>query len=306
MDQQPLFSVLCTNYNNGQHIPDMVHSLVSQTYENWELIFVDDGSTDASVSIISTLQDPRIQIHPLPTNQGAGAAAHKAAGLAAGEFWGRLDADDALVPEAISVMVQAHLENPQVSLITSQIIACTEELKPCNPAWHTNSPIPEGSCILRHPTVGAFATFKKRHFLKTEGFDPKIARAVDLDLYLKLEEVGSILDLNYPLYLYRRNPIGISQGHNGTLARALAYRVMLSAYHRRRKSFSTTQNISRNEAKQMRIRQHQIDLHHQFSGWKSIQSMLNATKAFPELLFSFTMIRNTISAFLRGLKTTTA
>lgn len=305
MTETPLVSILCTNYNNSEHLPDMVESLFSQAYKNWELVFVDDGSTDESQTVISEYEDARIIKHFLPVNKGAGAAGRIAADIASGEIMGRLDADDALTPDAISVMVDAHLKQPRAALITSQIIACTATLEPSDPPWHSNTPIPPKSCILKHPTVGHFATFKRQAYEKSPGFDTSLQRAVDLDLYLKLEEQGSVITLTNRLYLYRKNANGISQGHNGTLARSLAYQVMVSAYHRR-KRVQHPQNLSRAEAKGMSFRQHQIQLHEYNTSPQVVLLLGKTLTLFPELALTPTLWRNTISALIRCKTKTTS
>ena len=304
MSEEPLFSVLCTNFNNGPFISDMVHSLLNQTYGNWELIFVDDGSSDNSLSQIEPFQtDPRIRVLSLNNNIGAGAAAQIAASEARGAFMGRLDADDALTPDAINVMINAHLLHPTASLVTSQVIACDSQLKPAHPPWHKNKKLPQGKSILEHPTVGHFATFKTLCFLKTNGFQADLRRAVDLDIYVKLEETGKVIVLDDQLYLYRKNSSGISQGHNGILAKSLAYQVMVTAYFRR-KLAGHTPNLSRQKARELRLRQHQIDISQPLPIIHSWQALISAWKTFPELLFHPTIWRNTFSATLRNLRRT--
>ena len=302
MSEEPLFSVLCTNYNNGAFIPEMVTSLLRQTYINWELIFVDDGSSDNSLETIESFsKDSRVRIFALPENIGAGGAAVVAATKAKGSIMGRLDADDALTPNAIAVMVKAHIQHPAASLITSQVIACDTHLRPVTPPWIKYKPLPEGKSILEHPTVGAFASFKTSSLKQTDGFNPSLSRAIDLDIYVKLEEVGQVVVLEDELYLYRQNARGISQGHNGTLAKALAYEVMIQAFFRR-KATRFSPNVNRNAARNMRIRQHQIDIAQPSHSLASWQSFFSACGSFPELCIHPTMWRNSISATVRNMK----
>ena len=302
MSEEPLFSVLCTNYNNGAFIPEMVDSLLKQTYIKWELIFVDDGSSDNSLKKIAQYSnDSRIRVFSSPENIGAGGAAVMAAEKAEGALMGRLDADDALEFNAIDVMVKAHIHHPGASLITSQVIACDTELQPVTPPWLQNKPLPEGKSIIEQPSVGHFATFKTSSFKQTAGFNPSLKRAVDLDIYVKLEEVGQVVVLDDELYLYRQNINGISQGHNGTLAKALAYQVMIEAYFRR-KSSGFKPNLTRDDARAMRIRQHQIDIAQTLPFGAPWNSLFSTRKTFPELLIHPTMWRNTISATIRNIQ----
>ena len=84
--------------------------------------------------------------------------------------------------------------------------------------------------------VGHFATFKTSHLLQTGGLDERLQRAVDLDLYLKLEELARVTFINAPLYLYRQHQGGISQGPRGIEAYQWSRFVRLNAQIRRRRS----------------------------------------------------------------------
>lgn len=302
MSEEPLFSVLCTNYENKAFIPDMVNSLLSQSYLKWELVFVDDGSLDNSLEAIEPYRrDPRVRVFALAKNIGAGGAAAVAAKEAKGTIMGRLDADDALTPNAIDTMVHAHNKHPKASLITSQIIACDTQLQRVTPPWIKYKPLPKGKSILEHPTVGAFATFKRLSLEQTDGFNPQLRRAVDLDLYIKLEEVGEVVVLEEELYLYRQNANGISQGSNGTLAKALAYKVIIDGYFRR-KSSGFKPNLNRATVRAMRLRQHQIDIAKPLPLLEPWKSLFSTWRTFPELMIHPTMWRNTVSATLRNLQ----
>ena len=169
------------------------------------------------------------------------------------------------------------------------------------PPWHQNTRLPEGTSILEHPTIGHFATFKASHIKQTDGLNPQLKRAVDLDLYVKLEEVGDVVVLEEELYRYRQNANGISQGTNGTLAKALAYKVMIDGYFRR-KSSGFEPNLTRAAARAMRLRQHQIDIAKPQPLFEPLKALFSTRKTFPELMFHPTMWRNTVSATLRNLQ----
>ena len=125
MTENPVFSILCTNFNNGAYIRTMVASVLAQTHPNWELIFVDDETSDDSVSIISEYSDPGFE--QIFTNKTKVRVRQRGlAPMSRGSILGRLDSDDALMPDAISVMIQAHHSHPDVSLITSQVISCSQ------------------------------------------------------------------------------------------------------------------------------------------------------------------------------------
>ena len=235
MNKEPLFSVLIASYNNGRYLAKALNSVLSQTYKNVEIIVVDDGSTDHSLEVLASFKNnPAIKIVLNETNKGCGYTKRRCAQLATGELCGFLDPDDELMPTAIETMVQAHIQNPNCSLIGSQHYICNKNLKPMGISEHIT--IPEGYSYLtygRHITI-AFATFKKYLYDKTSGISEEITHAVDQDLYFKLDEVGDVLILKKVLSKYRRHEGGISVGKKG-FGKAMYWHIILirEAYKRR-------------------------------------------------------------------------
>lgn len=243
-----LFSVLVANYNRGKFIREMIESIIHQTYTNLELVIVDDGSTDNSVEIIRQLMatDDRIRLHCASTNTGCGSAMLQCAQLAKGEWMGYVGSDDTLQPDAVEIMVQAHQKNPSCSLIYSTHYVCDETLTVQRLAYSAESIPPSTNYLVYGKGVTSFATFTKFHYLKTEGINGSYKRAVDQDLYYKLEEVGDLLYVDKPLYNYRVNSLGISTQRNISKARYWFVRAKEDAYTRR-KSNTTILNITRKE-----------------------------------------------------------
>ncbi|MFO8128939.1 MAG: glycosyltransferase family A protein [Bacteroidales bacterium] len=103
----PLVSVLTTVYNREKYIAEAIESILSSTYDNMELIVVDDRSQDHSVEIIRNYQkkDPRIELHINEENLGDYPNRMKAASLARGKYLKYVDADDMIYPHGLQVMV---------------------------------------------------------------------------------------------------------------------------------------------------------------------------------------------------------
>lgn len=239
--ETPKISLVSTNYNNGPFLHEMVDSVLNQSVDYWELIIVDDGSTDSSRELLVEISnlDKRINILLLEKNEGAAQAFNHGINLAKSKLIGRLDPDDALECQAIEIMVTAHENHPEQSLICSHTWECSEDLTKIRLWPGYRAPI-NGVPLIKECTIGAFATFKKIAFESTKGLDPMVRRAVDLDLYLKLEETGPFLFINEPLYLYRQHANGISQGDAGGRAYQWARYVRLSAHFRRKKNNNTS------------------------------------------------------------------
>jgi glycosyltransferase involved in cell wall biosynthesis len=97
----PRISVIVSVYNAAPYLRASVESILSQTLEDWELIIVDDGSTDESAEVAARFRDSRVRLFRLPTNRGAAAAKNFGIEQARSRFLAFLDADDVAVPRRL-------------------------------------------------------------------------------------------------------------------------------------------------------------------------------------------------------------
>lgn len=100
-----LVSIIMPSYNTAKYISDSIKSIQSQTYENWELIIVDDRSTDNSVEVIRSFNDPRIRLLQNDKNSGAALSRNYALREARGKWVAFLDSDDVWVPEKLEKQI---------------------------------------------------------------------------------------------------------------------------------------------------------------------------------------------------------
>jgi len=216
MPNNPLFSVLIAQYNNSKYLQEAIDSVKAQTYTNWEIILVDDASTDNSKELYKIYKnDDKIKIYYNEENKGCGYTKRRCAELANGEICGFLDPDDALLPNALQSMVEVHNDNPSVSVIYSRCYYCDEKLKIIKE--NKLLLLKEGETYFDYRWYGALhlVTYKKSFYEKTEGISPIIEAGVDQDLYFKIEEVGDIFVLNKFTYYYRKGVQGAIT-HNWT------------------------------------------------------------------------------------------
>jgi len=229
-------SILVANYNNGRYLMDAIDSIRRQSYPDWEIIIVDDCSTDNSAEVYKGLEDDdRIHVFFNSSNMGCGYTKRQCVIHANGSICGFLDPDDTLTEDAIQIMVTEHEKQPDSSLIGSTCFNADENLNIVSVSSYGCS-IPQGHSFLTYRKgITAFATFKKKCYEQTEGVDPLMLRAVDHDLYYKLEEVGNVYYIDKPLYYYRQNTAGnISLGEENMLkAHAWDIYAMVNACKRR-------------------------------------------------------------------------
>lgn len=243
----PLISILVANFNNGHFFKDCYQSILSQTYLNWEVIIVDDGSTDDSVIVIKQMvgDDGRFKLFVNKENNGCGFTKNRCAQLAQGEILGFLDPDDALTSNALKVMSEKHCLNFGAAIITSkhQFVDLEMNFKEGSKCGFS---LPPNKSYLTYGkgALTAFATFKKCFYLQSKGIDLKMKRAVDQDLYYKLEEWGNHVFVDEVLYHYRVHKGSISCNDNLYKAEYWHFYAINKAYKRRKRRKKELDNFT--------------------------------------------------------------
>lgn len=206
------FSVLIAHYNNFEYFKDCYDSLLKQSFQDFEIIIVDDCSTDDSFNNISLLtrNDSRVKIFRNEKNSGVGFTKRKCIELASGEICGFVDPDDALVENALEKSLENHSGNNAATY--SSFLLSDNFLKPLRKFEHSRAVKNNQKNFFNiFFEVNHFFTFKKSAYQKTSGINPELTSAVDQDLYMKLYEVGNFKFIKEPLYRYRLHSNGVSQ-----------------------------------------------------------------------------------------------
>jgi len=226
------FSILMANYNNSTYIQEAIESVLNQTYSNWELVIVDDCSTDNSIEKIKFyLIDKRIKLIALKRQFGVGFAKKTACENATNQILGILDADDKLYNEALEILAKVYQENPDIGFVYTNMWNCDSNLKNCKINKLVRF-IPDKKSIF-YPYIFHFKTFRKDAYKKIKGYDPNLRSAVDKDIIYQLEEVIKFKFINIPLYYYRHHEAGVSQGKREFQARINLYIAKCKVYRRR-------------------------------------------------------------------------
>lgn len=129
MREEVLVSVVLPCYNAELYVESCINSVLNQTYRNFELIIIDDGSTDETIKIINNFNDNRIKLYRNEANYGITTSLNKALALSKGKYIARIDADDMMHPERISKQVQflEAPENSQIMLVGSHHYVINKE-----------------------------------------------------------------------------------------------------------------------------------------------------------------------------------
>ena len=110
-EQGELVSIIMPSYNSAAFIKKTIQSVINQTYENWELIIVDDCSTDNTELVITEINDPRIKFFKNEKNSGAAVSRNKAIREASGKWIAFLDSDDLWLPQKLDKQISFMKKN---------------------------------------------------------------------------------------------------------------------------------------------------------------------------------------------------
>ena len=210
---QPLISVIIPLYNHEKFIYQAAVSVLEQTYNNLELIIIDDGSRDKSVAVASSLSDPRVKLFT-QENKGAHAAINRGIASAQGEYIAILNSDDVYHPRRLQTFVEAIAADKTIDGLFSQVEAIHESNE--HYFFYGNYPIHNIPLKRLHPDQRLAADLLGRNivtttsnlFCKKEVFDDlglfKYYRyAHDLDFFLKLFHHRHVRFISESLLCYR-------------------------------------------------------------------------------------------------------
>jgi glycosyltransferase involved in cell wall biosynthesis len=230
------FSILIANYNNGKFFKDCYHSIIDQSFTEWEAVILDDASTDNSLEVISALikDDIRFKIYKNDKNSGVGITKSKLIELANGNLCGFVDPDDAITPNALQSAMDVFIKDQQTVLTYSSFMKCDEYLKPVEQFKSGMQVINNDPFFFNCPVhIVHFVCFRKNIYEQTEKMNSEMRIAEDQDLYLKMYEKGKVKYINEPNYLYRAHSGGISQNENLPKSREYFARVIFNTMKRR-------------------------------------------------------------------------
>ena len=192
-------SVIVTAYNAEKYLGEAIESILNQTYSNFELILVNDGSKDNTLSIMQEYkeEDSRIVIDD-HENMGISKSANRALKLAKGEIVVRMDADDIMVSNRIEVQVNYLKSHPEVTMVSCDAEFVNDDGETIGRQVMPGYDTPEFSKnILKKPVLVAaahtgFASYRQA-ILDAGGYNENISCVVDLEMFTRMVENGNIL-----------------------------------------------------------------------------------------------------------------
>jgi glycosyltransferase involved in cell wall biosynthesis len=198
---KPLISIIVPVYNKEKYILETIQSVLNQTYDNWELLFIDDGSSDNSCEIVKSVQDHRIFLQINTENRGANYCRNYGLSIAKGDYVIFLDADDLLLAHCLKNRV-FEIEKNEFDCCVFTLGTFYHKIGDSNHLWIPNSNQPLID-FLQHvlPWQTMQPIWKKEFLNKIGGFDISFIRLQDVEMHTR-----ALLVSDFKIKLVRGNP----------------------------------------------------------------------------------------------------
>ncbi len=187
----PLVSVIIPTYNRANKVMRAIQSVWTQDYQNFEILVIDDGSTDGTPSLFQKMEDDRLQFIRLEKNVGGARARNAGLHRARGEFIAFLDSDDEWFPSKLTKQLQKFGELPEeYGLVYCGLLSVDSRAKPGR-EYIRNAAGSFLEDMLVQNVIGTMSSVmvKKRFLEQSGGFDPLMRSCQDWDLYIRLMKI---------------------------------------------------------------------------------------------------------------------
>ncbi|MBG1239899.1 CHAT domain-containing protein [Nostoc sp. NZL] len=207
----PLISIVIVNYNREAYLQEAIASVLVQTWQDFELLIWDDGSTDESVAIAKgyAQQDGRVRVVQ-GHHQGVAAACKAAINQTSGTYIGIVDSDDILAPTALAQTATALNRHPETGFVYTDYLNIDPDGKVLGYGDRCSIPYSQENLLVNFMTFH-FRLMRRSVYDQVGGVNESFSGcAYDYDLCLRLSEVAQVHRVQEPLYLYRIHSQSIS------------------------------------------------------------------------------------------------
>jgi glycosyltransferase involved in cell wall biosynthesis len=222
VNQRRLVSVITPAFNAAAHMAKTIDSCLAQSHVNFELLLVDDGSTDDTAALATRFAaaEPRIRLFRVP-NSGIAAARNVAIAQARGEFFALLDSDDLWMPDYLEWQLDTLARHPSADVITANAINLGGRLdgKAYWPPSEEIRPISLLEMIAREDAIHIFSVFRRTVIDRVGVFDSNLRRNEDYHFWLRAAAANCRFLADFtPRGYYRRRPDSSSADERRMLA----------------------------------------------------------------------------------------
>lgn len=209
MNSKPI-SILLPVYNGEKFIVEAINSIFDNSHQNFEIVLIDDGSTDSTVHLINKYKDDRIQLFK-KSNSGLVETLNYGISKCKNEIIMRMDADDWIHPSKIELQLNAFLKRNVVMMGTEAKIFTENDTTTSNiylPEHHKD--IIHSMINLKPGMIHGTIMFYKDAIEKVKMYSTKLKHAEDYDLFYRLAKIGELSNLKEQLYYIRKHEQNVS------------------------------------------------------------------------------------------------
>lgn len=191
-------------YNAEKYLPDAIRSVFAQTFQDWELLLIDDGSTDNSLAIAKSVKDNRIRVISDGKNKKLAARLNEVTSLATHDYILRMDADDLMMPNRIEKQLEILTKN-DVDIVTTGVYSVLNNLEIVGIRGTNYESVSFQDILSRKVGITHAALIAKKSWYQRNKYDESLSIAQDLDLWLRTSKKDDlkIISIAEPLYIYR-------------------------------------------------------------------------------------------------------
>lgn len=200
-----LVSIGIPFYNSERYLSDAIKSVLKQTYPHFELILIDDGSTDNSIQIAKEFEkkDKRIKVISDGKNLGLPTRLNQTVSLSTGYYYARMDADDIMFPNRIEKQVEYLINNPSVDLVGTGLLSIDNDNNITGLRKNKFSDNFTLEQVLKGPWAAHPSITGRREWFIENRYDENMKKAQDYELWIRTVEKSSFVRLFEPYLFYR-------------------------------------------------------------------------------------------------------
>lgn len=196
-------SVIITTYNSMQYLPETLYSVLGQIFTDFDVIVIDDGSTDQTIDWVNTVHDPRLTLIS-QKNQGVSVARNTGICHAKGQYIALLDGDDVWEPTKLLEQVKIMDSDPDIGLVYTWLALIDEQSRPTGRIMKPDSEGKVWTSIIENNMVACSSVMVRSACFENVGiFDSNLLVAEDWDLWIRIAASYSFAVVREPLVQYR-------------------------------------------------------------------------------------------------------
>ena len=205
---KPEITIGLTFYNSVGTLKDALRSIFAQTFQDWELLIIDDHSTDGSFDIARSVKDHRVKVYREEGRLGFVNALNRITSLSRGKYYARMDADDMMHPERLARQLEYLKKRPEMDVVDTAMYSMNQKGRPVGirevgPA-DVNPMVTLRGRFFHHATIMGHTEWFRRN-----PYDPCFIRAEDCELWCRTFNTSRFGRINEPLYFVREGLVNV-------------------------------------------------------------------------------------------------